>query len=129
RALQVRQHVAPEVRRGGIACRGTMGSPAPTSTYAISLPRTRRRCFLYGNAAEITFASPVAAAGVVSLLFIAWEIAMTHSFQVGGAACDEMRREHGSRGEIAQLHSRRVGTGEGGSGIRLWANRSATSGQ
>ena len=86
-------------------------------------------CFLYGNAAEITFASPVAAASVVSLLFIAWEIAMTHSFQVGGAACDEMRREHGSRGEIAQLHSRRVGTDEGGSGIRLWSNRSTTSGQ
>src|SRR5262249_45940749 len=30
-----------------------MGSPSPTSTYAISLPRTDRRCFLYGNAAEI----------------------------------------------------------------------------
>src|SRR5437899_12968141 len=30
----------------------------PTSTYAISLPRTRRRCFWYGNAAEIMLASP-----------------------------------------------------------------------
>src|SRR3989442_9326393 len=35
-----------------------MGSPSPTSTYAISRPRTRRRCFWYGNAAEIMFASP-----------------------------------------------------------------------
>src|SRR5262245_45399893 len=33
-----------------------MGSPSPTSTYAISLPRTRRRFFWYGNAAEIMFA-------------------------------------------------------------------------
>src|SRR5262245_28522831 len=53
--LQVRQHVAPEIRRGGIPCTSTMGSPSPTSTYAISLPRTRRRCFWYGNAAEIMF--------------------------------------------------------------------------
>src|SRR6201999_1414335 len=30
--------------------------PPPTSTYAISRPRIRRRCFLYGNAAEIIFA-------------------------------------------------------------------------
>src|ERR1700751_5755157 len=43
---------------GGLPCSSTMGSPAPPSTYAISRPRTRRRCFLYGNAAEITFASP-----------------------------------------------------------------------
>src|SRR6516162_549734 len=42
----------------GLPCRKTMGSPSPTSTYAISLPRTRRRCFLYGNAAEIMLASP-----------------------------------------------------------------------
>src|SRR5262245_64801085 len=39
----------------------TMGSPSPTSTYAISLPRTCRRFFWYGNAAEIMFASPVVA--------------------------------------------------------------------
>src|SRR5262245_31413492 len=53
-----------------------MGSPAPTSTYATSRPRTRRRRFWYGNAA---------------LLFIVWDIAMLmkHSFQVGGAALDE----------------------------------------
>src|SRR5215813_9376805 len=38
----------------GLPCSSTMGSPSPTSTYAISLPRTRRRCFWYGNAAEIT---------------------------------------------------------------------------
>src|SRR5882762_9374429 len=58
--LQVRQHVAPEVRRGGVAvpCNSTMGSPCPTSTYAISRPRTRRRCFWYGNAAEIMLPSP-----------------------------------------------------------------------
>src|SRR6478672_10174839 len=29
----------------GLSCRSTMGSPSPASTYAISLPRTRRRCF------------------------------------------------------------------------------------
>jgi hypothetical protein len=42
----------------GLPCRSTMGSPSPTSTYAISLPRTRRRCFWYGNAAEIMLGSP-----------------------------------------------------------------------
>src|SRR4051812_6417780 len=80
----------------GLPCSSTMGSPSPPSTYAISRPRTRRRCFWYGNAAEIMFASPVAAAGVTSLLFIVWdiffivwEIAMKHSFQVGGAALDK----------------------------------------
>src|SRR5215813_5771614 len=41
----------------GLPCSNTMGSPSPTSTYAISLPRTRRYCFLYGNAAEIMLAS------------------------------------------------------------------------
>src|SRR6516165_4963026 len=41
----------------GLPCSSTTGSPFPTSTYAISWPRTRRRCFLYGNAAEILFAS------------------------------------------------------------------------
>jgi hypothetical protein len=40
----------------GLPCNSTMGSPCPTSTYAISRPRTRRRCFWYGNAAEIMFA-------------------------------------------------------------------------
>jgi len=39
---------------------------------------------------------------------------MKHSFQVEGAALDEVRSEHASRGEIAQLHSRRAGIGEGG---------------
>src|SRR5215469_4242666 len=43
----------------GLPCSSTMRSPSPTSTYAISLPRTCRRCFWYGNAAEIMFASPV----------------------------------------------------------------------
>src|SRR5215475_9800318 len=42
----------------GLPCSSTMGSPSPTSTYAISLPRIWRRCFLYGNAAEILFTSP-----------------------------------------------------------------------
>src|SRR5262245_24284249 len=37
----------------GLPCSSTMGSPCPTSTYAISVPRTRRRCFWFGNAAEI----------------------------------------------------------------------------
>src|SRR5580704_6679009 len=45
----------------GLPCSRTMGSPSPTSTYAISLPRTRRRFFSYGNAAEIMLASPVVA--------------------------------------------------------------------
>src|SRR5215472_5893453 len=60
----------------GFPCNSTIGAPCPTSTYAISRPRTRRRCFwcenveettfvfLYGNAAEIIFimfASPVMA--------------------------------------------------------------------
>ena len=43
----------------GLPCSSTMGSPSPTSTYAISRPRTCRRCFWYGNAAEIMFASPL----------------------------------------------------------------------
>ena len=42
----------------GLPCNSTMGSPSPTFTYAISLPRNRRRCFWYGNAAEITLPSP-----------------------------------------------------------------------
>src|SRR5215472_12756100 len=44
----------------GLPCKSTMGSPFPTSTYAISRPRTRRRCFWNGNAAEILFASDTA---------------------------------------------------------------------
>src|SRR5215813_11134351 len=62
----------------GLPCSSTMGSPFPTSTYAISRPRTRRRCFWYGNAA---------------LLFIVWDIAMLmkRSFQVGGPRVN-MRR-------------------------------------
>src|SRR5262249_60695788 len=97
-----------------LPCSSTMGSPFPSSTSASSRPRILRRCFWYGNAAEIMFASAVAAAGVTSLLFIVWDIAMKRSFQVGGAALDEARREHASRGEIAQWHSRRAGIGEGG---------------
>src|SRR5262249_32981678 len=42
----------------GLPCSSTMGSPRPTSTYAISLPRTRRHCFWYGSVAEIMWASP-----------------------------------------------------------------------
>src|SRR5262252_1745464 len=42
----------------GLPCSSTMGSPSPTSTYAISLPRTRCRCFLYGNEEEIILGSP-----------------------------------------------------------------------
>src|ERR1700750_2953258 len=41
----------------GLPFNSTMGSPCPTSTYAISRPRTRRCCFWYGGAAEIIFAS------------------------------------------------------------------------
>src|SRR5262249_62107903 len=52
----------------GLPCSSTIGSPSPTSTYAISLPRTRRRRrFWNGNAgeifssgkAEIIFAPPI----------------------------------------------------------------------
>src|SRR5262245_46605019 len=43
----------------GLPCSNTMGSPSPISAYAISLPRTCRRFFWNGNAAEIMFASPV----------------------------------------------------------------------
>src|SRR5262249_43939020 len=42
----------------GLPCSSTMGSPSPISTYAISMPSTRRRRFWYGNAAEITLPSP-----------------------------------------------------------------------
>src|SRR5215470_8382509 len=42
----------------GLPCSSTMGSPLPTSTYAIWLPRIPRRCFLYGNTAEIILAFP-----------------------------------------------------------------------
>src|SRR5262245_46391371 len=55
----------------GLPCSSTIGSPCPTSTYAISRPRTRRRSFLYGNAAEILFAFPL----VVD--FIVCEVAAT----------------------------------------------------
>src|SRR5215831_9149492 len=67
----------------GLPCSSTMGSPCPTSTYAISLPRTRRRCFWYGNAAEIVLPS-LSLFGISSLLLVVWDI-MTHSFQVGGS--------------------------------------------
>ena len=50
----------------GLPCSSTMGSPCPTSTYAISRPRTRRRCFWYGNAAEIMFASPIVQSGTAT---------------------------------------------------------------
>src|SRR5258708_36859444 len=42
----------------GLPCSSRRGSPSPTSTYAISRPWTRRRCFWYGNTAEIMLASP-----------------------------------------------------------------------
>ena len=54
----------------GLPCGSTMGSPCPTSMHAISLPRTRRRCFYKetpqrswfdSNTAETMFASPVEA--------------------------------------------------------------------
>src|SRR5215510_14443852 len=43
----------------GLPCNSTIGSPSPTSTYAISRPRMRRRCFWNGNAAEIMSDSSV----------------------------------------------------------------------
>src|SRR5262245_55195930 len=61
-----------------------MGSPVPTSTYAISRPRTRRRCFSYGNAAEIMLASLVARpAAPIEADAKSNMRSMTHSFQVG----------------------------------------------
>src|SRR5262249_1697307 len=52
----------------GLPCSSTMGSPSPTSTYAISLPRIRRRCFWYGNSAEIMLASPSFVPSTLGLL-------------------------------------------------------------
>src|SRR5262249_45147137 len=48
----------------GLPCSSTMGSPSPTSTYAISLPKSRRRCLWYGNAAEIKLPSPLVVVAV-----------------------------------------------------------------
>src|SRR5262249_13156485 len=48
----------------GLPCSSTIGSPFPTSTNAISLPRTRSRFFWYGNAAEIRFVSITSSAEV-----------------------------------------------------------------
>jgi hypothetical protein len=56
--LQVRQHVAPEVRRGGIAVQQHDGVALPHLHFSRS--RIRRRCFWYGNGAEILFASNTA---------------------------------------------------------------------
>src|SRR5215472_16141997 len=42
----------------GLPWRNTIGSPCPTSTYAMSLSKIRRRFFLYGNAVDIILASP-----------------------------------------------------------------------
>ncbi|GAA5039098.1 hypothetical protein GCM10023317_94800 [Actinopolymorpha pittospori] len=42
----------------GLPCSNTIGSPSPTSTYAISQPKISRRCFSYGKTAEIMVASP-----------------------------------------------------------------------
>src|ERR1700758_1633610 len=53
----------------GLPCSSTIGSPSPTFTYAISLPRTRRRCFWYGNAAEIVLALLMLAFPMLALLF------------------------------------------------------------
>jgi integrase len=47
------------MRRWDYRATARWGSPSPASTYAMSLPRTRRRRFWYGNAAEIMLASPV----------------------------------------------------------------------
>src|SRR5882724_7276583 len=65
----------------GLPCSSTMGSPSPTSTYAISLPRTRRRCFLYGNAAEIV-------AMLVSPSFFVVAMLVSPPFLVVAAADD-----------------------------------------
>src|SRR5262245_61390894 len=48
-----------------------MGSPSPTSTYAIVRPRTRRRCFRYGSAAEIMAALFAAAAALSTVVELA----------------------------------------------------------
>src|SRR5215469_14920787 len=42
----------------GLPCSSTIGSPSPTSTYDISLPRTRCRFFWYGDFAEIMLPFP-----------------------------------------------------------------------
>src|SRR5215813_10509194 len=62
----------------GLPCSSTIGSPLPTSTYAISRPRTRRRCFWYGNAAEIMLVS------LPSIFLVIFHIsALAVSIQVG----------------------------------------------
>src|SRR5215475_8081452 len=54
----------------GLPCSSTMGSPFPTSTYAISRPRTRRRCFWYGKAALLVGVRDIAM--LMKALLLGW---------------------------------------------------------
>src|SRR5262249_37285747 len=104
------------------------GPPAPPLPSPISRPRPRLRCFWYGNAAEITFAAPVAAEARLAAALEAGADTMrcmTHSFQVGGAALDvNMRRA------VKSLNCTRVVPvlAKAGSSLRPWASWPGTSG-
>src|SRR5262245_50279327 len=98
----------------GLPCSSTIGSPFPTCTYAISRPRTRRRCFWYGNAAEIMFAflraRPAAAIEADANSNVP---SMEHSFRVRGGhylswAGSVWLQAHRCRQELPS-GSRRVG--------------------
>src|SRR5262249_31466223 len=54
----------------GLPCSSTMGSPFPTSTYAISRPKTRRRRFWYGNAALLVGVRDIAM--LMKALLLGW---------------------------------------------------------
>src|SRR5215469_12778997 len=56
-SLQVRQHVAPKVRRGGVTVQQHDGVAITHLHIRHLAVEDRRRSFLYGNAAEILFAS------------------------------------------------------------------------
>jgi hypothetical protein len=70
----------------------------------------------------------VAAAGVTSLLFIVWDIAMKRSFQVGGPR--STKYDVNMRRAVKSLNCTRVvpALAKAGSSIRLWSSWPATSG-
>src|SRR5262249_40683655 len=84
----------------GLPCNSTMGSPCPTSTYAISQPRTRRRCFWYGNAEEIMFASPPVTKGKRHAKTVGFNPIAVHRYNL-------FRRQKMSRRSRMDLKSQR----------------------
>src|SRR5262245_49328456 len=85
----------------GLPCNSTMGSPSPISTYAISRPRTRRRCFWYGNAVEIMFVSPHTG----RVLFAVHPVKTSDCGKVRRAASKIILKPHFLRHAV-QYHSR-----------------------